>query len=138
MSEQSTVNRRQPRVVGLDDTPVIAPEDWPERVSVANMITKGQDGSNLLLGACWMNPGQEANPWSFENSDPEVPGVTHYGPVDEVYFVIKGNLRLTWQEGSLEMGPDDAVYIAPGWSYALKNVGDDVAFFLWAMTPAPV
>jgi len=60
-----------------------------------------------------------------------------YGPVHETYFVIRGRLRLTWDEGVLELGPDDSVYLAPGWAYQLENVGDEPAFFTYGMTPTP-
>jgi mannose-6-phosphate isomerase-like protein (cupin superfamily) len=59
------------------------------------------------------------------------------GPVDETYFVVRGRLRLTWDEGVLEIGPDDGVYLAPGWEYRLENVGDEPAFFIYSMAPAP-
>jgi mannose-6-phosphate isomerase-like protein (cupin superfamily) len=127
-----------PRVVALDSVPVTPGHDWPERIDVANMITKGEHGTEILLGACWMHPGQVANPWSFKNEDPEVPGLTHYGPTHEVYFVLGGRIRLSWDGGTLEAGANDAVYLAPGWRYALESIGDKQAFFLWAMSPPPV
>jgi mannose-6-phosphate isomerase-like protein (cupin superfamily) len=65
------------------------------------------------------------------------PGDHWYGPVDETYFVIRGHLELTWDEGVLELGPDDAVYLAPGWTYRLRNVGEEPAFFVYSMTPTP-
>ena len=37
-----------------------------------------------------------------------------------------------------DIGPEDAVYLAPGWSYKLRNVGDEPAFFVYSMAPAPV
>jgi mannose-6-phosphate isomerase-like protein (cupin superfamily) len=60
-----------------------------------------------------------------------------YGPVDETYFIIRGRLRLTWDEGHFDVGPDDSVYLAPGWTYHLKNIGDEPAFFVYGMTPTP-
>ncbi len=27
--------------------------------------------------------------------------------------------------------------LAPGWTYRLKNVGDEPAFFVYSMTPTP-
>jgi hypothetical protein len=29
------------------------------------------------------------------------------------------------------------VYLAPGWTYHLKNTGDEPAFFVYGMTPTP-
>lgn len=128
----------RPRVIPLDSVPVIPAEDAPTRVRIARLVTRESCGSNLLLGACWMNPGEETNVWSFETEDRTAEGETYYGPVDETYFVIRGRLRLSWDEGELEMGPNDACYLAPGWRYRLRNVGDEPAFFVYGMAPSPV
>ena len=60
-----------------------------------------------------------------------------YGPVDETYFIIRGRLRLTWDEGHSSWGRTTASTSAPGWTYQLKNVGDEPAFFVYGMTPTP-
>ena len=129
--------RPRPQVVHLDDVPVIPAEKAVTRVPIARIITRERCGSNLMLGACWMEPGDESNLWSScETEDaPEVGH--HYGAVDETYFIIRGRLRLTWDEGEFELGPNDSVYLAPGWHYQLKNVGDEPSFFVYGMTPSP-
>jgi hypothetical protein len=130
--------RPRPQVVPLDSVPVISAEEAPTRVRIARLVTREQCGSNLLLGACWMDPGEETNVWSFEAEDTTGEGDKWYGPVDETYFVVRGRLRLTWDEGEFELGPEDGVYLAPGWSYHLRNVGDEPAFFVYGMAPSPV
>lgn len=127
----------RPCMVALADVPITPAHSWPERLDVANMITRGQHGSEVLLGAAWMDPGQETNPWSFKDEDPGIPGMTHYGPTHETYFVLRGRLRLTWDGGTLEAGPNEAVYLAPGFNYGLSCIGDEGAYFLWSMTPPP-
>jgi mannose-6-phosphate isomerase-like protein (cupin superfamily) len=127
-----------PLVVAFDDVPVTPGHSWPEGIDVANMITKGQHGSEILLGACWLEPGQVANPWSFKQEDPRIAGLTHYGPTHEVYFMLRGRIRLRWDEGDIEAGPNDAVFLAPGWQYELSCIGDEQALILWAMSPPPV
>jgi len=42
------------------------------------------------------------------------------------------------REGELEFGPEAGVYLAPGWSYRLRSVGDEPAFFVYGMAPSPV
>lgn len=128
----------RPQVVPLASVPVIPADEAPTKVRIARLVTRETCRSNLLLGACWMDPGEETNLWSFEPEDRMGEGDKHFGPVDETYFVIRGRLRLTWDEGELEIGPDDGVYLAPGWSYRLRNVGDEPAFFVYGMTPSPV
>lgn len=127
----------EPCVMALSSVPVTPADSWPENLDVANMVTRGEHGSEVLLGAAWMTPGQETNPWSFKDEDPRIAGMTHYGPTHETYFVLKGRLRLTWDGGELEAGANDAVYLAPGFNYGLRCVGEENAFFLWSMTPPP-
>ena len=107
------------------------------KVRIARLVTRERCGSELLLGASWMDPGEETNLWSSREADDTGPDDHWYGPVEETYFIIRGRLRLTWDEGVLELGPDDAVYLAPGWTYRLANVGDEAAFFVYSMTPTP-
>jgi mannose-6-phosphate isomerase-like protein (cupin superfamily) len=132
------MERRRPQIVPLDSVPVIPADEAPTKVRIARLVTREGSGSNLLLGACWMDPGERTNAWSFEEEDRTGAGDKWYGPVDETYFVVGGRLRLTWDEGELEFGADDAVYLAPGWTYTLENVGDEAAFFLYSMAPSPV
>jgi mannose-6-phosphate isomerase-like protein (cupin superfamily) len=123
--------------VPLRTVPPIPAEEAVTRVRIARLITRARCGSNLLLGACWMDPGERTNTWSSREVDDVGPGDHWYGPVDETYFVVRGRLRLTWDEGVLDLEPDDAVYLAPGWVYRLENVGDEPAFFVYSMTPTP-
>jgi mannose-6-phosphate isomerase-like protein (cupin superfamily) len=130
-------DRPRPQVIPLADVPKRVGDDAPTKVTIARVITKERCGSNLLLGACWMEPGDETNVWSSKEDDPSADVGHRYGPVDETYFIIRGKLRLRWDEGEFELGPDDCVYLAPGWRYHLKNVGDEPAFFVYSMTPSP-
>ncbi|WP_200330177.1 cupin domain-containing protein [Leucobacter sp. L43] len=129
---------RNPRPVHVrlaDVTPVDA-EIAPTRVRIARIITRAGHQSELTQGVCWMDPGEETNRWSSrEHHDPDA-GDHWYGPVDETYYIVRGRLQLTWDEGVFDLGPDDTVYLAPGWTYHLKNTGDEPAFFVYNMTPA--
>jgi mannose-6-phosphate isomerase-like protein (cupin superfamily) len=130
-------DRPRPMVVPLDSVPVIPAEEAVTKVRIARVITKARCGSNLLLGASWIDPGEETNTWSSRDADDTAPDDHWYGPVEETYFIIRGRLRLTWDEGAFELGPNDCVYLAPGFTYHLKNVGDEPAFFVYGMTPTP-
>jgi len=125
----------EPAVVALADVPVTPADSWPENLDVANMITRGRHGSEILLGAAWMEAGQKCNPWSFKEEDPSIDGMTHYGITHETYFVIEGRLHLSWDGGELEAGPNDAVYLAPGYNYELTCL--EKSYFLWSMSPPP-
>jgi len=89
-----------------------------------------------MLGVSLMDPGEETNLWSSAPTNDVGPGDHWYGPVEETYFCIRGQLRLTWDDGEIDFGPNDAIYLAPGWHYRLKNVGTEQAFFVYNMYPA--
>ncbi|WP_336652641.1 MULTISPECIES: cupin domain-containing protein [unclassified Leucobacter] len=108
----------------------------PTKVRIKRVITRAEHQSELTQGVCWMDPGEQTNRWSSRERFDPAEADHWYGPVDETYYVIRGHLRLTWDEGVFELGPDDTVYLAPGWTYHLENVGDEPAFFVYNMTPA--
>ena len=130
-------DRPRPAKIALADVPITPAADAVTKVRIARLITRQRHGSNLLLGASWFDPGEETNWWSSRDDDDVAEGDHWYGPVDETYFIIRGRLRLTWDEGHFDVGPDDSVYLAPGWTYHLKNIGDEPAFFVYGMTPTP-
>jgi mannose-6-phosphate isomerase-like protein (cupin superfamily) len=130
-------DRPKPMVIPLEDVPVIPAAQAVTKVRIARIVTRKRCGSNLLLGASWLDPGEETNWWSSRDDDDVAEGDHWYGPVDETYFIIRGRLRLTWDEGHFDVGPDDSVYLAPGWTYHLKNIGDEPAFLVYGMTPTP-
>ncbi|MQA01754.1 MAG: cupin domain-containing protein [Streptosporangiales bacterium] len=135
MSQAVTAPR--PMVVPLSSVPVTPAAEAVTQVRIARAITKERCGSNLLLGAAWMDPGEQANTWS-SRADDDMPDDGHwYGPVDETYYIVTGALRLTWDEGTFELTGGDCVYLAPGWTYHLENTGDEPAFFVYSMTPTP-
>ena len=130
--------RKIPVVVNMNSIPTIEAKEAPTKVRIRRLITKTSQGSDLLLGVCFMDPGEETNVWSFKQVDDTGADDKYYGTVDETYFVFRGKLLLKWDEGELEIGPGDAVYLAPGYSYHLKNVGIEPAFFTYSMAPSPV
>jgi hypothetical protein len=129
--------RPRPMVVPLASVPPTPAAEAVTKVRIARLITRKRCGSNLLLGASWLDPGEVTNTWSSAADDDAAPDGHWYGPVDETYFIIRGNLTLTWDEGELALGPDDAVYLAPGWHYRLENTGEEPAFFVYGMAPTP-
>jgi len=88
-----------------------------------------------MQGVSWMDPGEQTNTWSSRAADDTAEGDHWYGAVYETYFIIRGHLRLTWEGGALDVHENDSVYLAPGHTYHLENVGAEPAFFVYAMTP---
>lgn len=127
----------RPMVVPLSSVPVTPAAEAVTKVRIARAITKERCGSDLLLGAAWIDPGEQTNTWSSRADDDMPDGDHWYGPVDETYYIVTGTLRLTWDEGTFELTAGDCVYLAPGWTYHLENTGDEPAFFVYSMTPSP-
>jgi mannose-6-phosphate isomerase-like protein (cupin superfamily) len=111
-------------------------EAAPTKVRIRRLVTRGRHGSELKLGVCEMEPGEETNRWSSLPENDAGAGEHWYGPVEETYYCIRGHLTLTWDEGEIHFGPDDAVYLAPGWHYTLRNTGGETAFFVYNMYPS--
>jgi mannose-6-phosphate isomerase-like protein (cupin superfamily) len=127
----------RPTKVRPDDVAWIGAEDAPTKVRIRRVITRERHGSDLLLGVCEMAPGDRTNRWSSTEENDAGPGDHWYGPVDETYYCLAGHLTLRWDEGEIDFGPGDAVYLAPGWHYTLENTGGETAHFVYHMTPSP-
>lgn len=127
---------RPPMVVPLSEVPVVPAEEAVTRVRIARTITRGRCGSELMQGVCWMDPGERSNLWSSRADSAVAEGDHWYGPVEETYFIVHGHLRLTWEGGDLDLHDADSVYLAPGHTYRLENVGAEPAFFVYSMTPS--
>jgi mannose-6-phosphate isomerase-like protein (cupin superfamily) len=126
----------KPSIVPLDSVEPYEKEVAVTGVKIARLITRGRSGSELTLGVSWIGPGERSIWWSSEDTDPGIEGEHWYGPVLETYFCIQGRLRLHWNEGALDFGPNDAVYLAPGWRYMLENPHDEPATIVYNMYPS--
>jgi len=133
MSDKPAPRPAKVDVDALDWTPQDAAVT---KVRIKRLITRGRHGSELTQGVCIMDPGEQTNLWS-SSAEPDTAAGDHwYGPVEETYFCLRGRLRLEWDEGVIDFGPMDSVYLAPGWHYRLKNVGEEQAFFVYNMYPS--
>jgi quercetin dioxygenase-like cupin family protein len=126
----------RPAKIHYDEIPWKAQDEAPTKVRIRRLITRGRHGSELALGVCEMEPGEETNRWSSLPENDAGAGEHWYGPVEETCYCIRGDLTLTWDEGEIRFGPGDAVYLAPGWHYRLKNTGAETAFFVYNMFPS--
>ncbi len=133
---KSRPTKPQPAKIHVDAIDWTPAEGAVTRVRIKRLITRARHGSELTQGVCVMDPGEATNLWSSA-AEPNVDAGDHwYGPVEETYFCIRGKLKLTWDQGEIEFGPLDSVYLAPGWHYRLENVGTEEAFFVYNMTPS--
>jgi len=113
----------------------VAPESVRRRVETADggfevgiVIDQESHGSPLLLGLEWVQAGTEVVSWTADER-------TH-----ETYYVERGRLQIRWegsQAGEATIGPTDSFYFPPGLTYSVENVGEDDAFVVWSLVPAP-
>lgn len=126
----------KPSKINMDELPWRTGGAAPTQVRIKRLITRERNGSELTLGVSELAPGEESNRWSSMTEDDAAPGEHWYGPVEETYYCLRGHLTLTWDEGVIEFGPDDAVYLAPGHHYHLKNNGSETAVIVYNMHPS--
>jgi mannose-6-phosphate isomerase-like protein (cupin superfamily) len=130
--------RPRPAKINCDTIQWGSVDGSSKKLRVRRLITRERHGSELLLGVASLDPGLETGGWSFKSENDTKPGEVWYGIREEVYYCIRGRLTLTWEEGEIEFGPNDGVYLAPGWHYyKLTNTGDEPAFFVYSMYPSP-
>ncbi len=126
----------KPAKVCLEDIPSQSYGDASSKVHVRRLITRDVHGSELALTVATLDAGARTSRWSSMPENDAGPGEDWYGPIEETYFCTRGHLTLTWDEGTIEFGPDEAVYLAPGWHYVLENTGDETAFFIYTRYPS--
>ncbi len=112
------------RVVNVNDVEAVIPLMCEvEGFKVKRLITKRREGSDrLTLGLCFVAPRAKGYRWSFKEND-------------EVYYVLKGSLKLSWDASSVTIKEGDAVYLPAGNEYELENLSDDDAVIVYVLTP---
>jgi mannose-6-phosphate isomerase-like protein (cupin superfamily) len=139
------MDKPRPQSIPLASIPVTPAAEAVTKVRIARVVTRERCGSNLLLGASWLDPGEETNTWS-SSTERDVGADDHwYGPVDETYFIVEGRFELDYasaadgddDRGVLELQPHDCVYLAPGYHYRLRCTSAEPGFFVYSMTPSP-
>ena len=130
LHERSTLGDQMPQSPfrsSLADAPTRL-EDEAGLFRTAPLVDPRRGSHSLLLGACWINPGCAPVEWTADAD-------TH-----EVYYVLSGTVRVTWSGGApgeATLGPQDALFLAPAWTYTVENAGADDVFLVYAMTPPP-
>jgi mannose-6-phosphate isomerase-like protein (cupin superfamily) len=88
-----------------------------------------------MFGVAQMFPGERSLVFSFLDSDDTTQGEIYYGPVDEMFFVVRGRLRVEWDDMAVDAGPNETIYLPPGHKYRMVNPGDEEAFIVYALSP---
>ncbi len=118
------MSRKEVRVVKVNDVDAVIPLMCDVKgFKVKRLITKGRENSDkLMLGVCFVEPRAKGYRWSFTDKD-------------EVYYVLRGRLRLKWDGNAVEFSEGDAVYLPAGYSYELENLSDEEAVIVYVLTP---
>lgn len=126
----------EPRVFTMAATAPLEDAASPVAIRLTRLITRANSGSDLMMGVAEMRPGECSAWFSFAAEEPVGGGETWYGPIDETFFVVRGRLRLEWDAGTVEAGPQEAIHCPPGRSYRMVNPGAEASFIVYAIAPA--
>ena len=132
----------RPRVFAIRESE--ARPNNPTAKSVRLLTPESTGQARLYAGAYWNQPGSEAA-WAFLPDDPDLgtmaSGMPHLGDHDEVYVCLSGRTAVEWEgagtSGSFEFGAGDVVHWPSGFTYHLRNVGDEAVHVVWVVSPAP-
>jgi mannose-6-phosphate isomerase-like protein (cupin superfamily) len=96
----------------------------------------------LGMGLTELPPGRATVWWSFMARDDTAPGEMWFGDqCHETYYILAGRVRMTTRDGdgdeeTLEAGPGDSLYMAPGYRYQVRCLGHEAALFVFAFMPS--
>jgi len=107
--------------VRAGDTPASVVGEGSSTVGIRRMLTNRATGSPATIGTIAIGPGV-AFEFSLEEVAP-ADGVRHWGPIHEMYYVLRGELRITTEETIADCLGGDLYYFVPGARYRVENVG---------------
>ncbi|MEM0505492.1 MAG: cupin domain-containing protein [Sulfolobales archaeon] len=112
------------KVVNVNDVEAVIPLMCDvSGFKVKRLITRRREGSDkLTLGLCFIEPKARGYRWSFKEKD-------------EVYYVLRGSVRLRWDSASTVLKEGDAAYLPAGYEYELENLTDSEAVIVYVITP---
>jgi mannose-6-phosphate isomerase-like protein (cupin superfamily) len=85
------------------------------------------EGSSVLLGTFKLDVGQRG-----EFNLPSASGME-----EEIYYMLAGVLRITWDGGEALATQGQAVFFPSGRRYAIETVGSTVVELIWTGYPPP-
>jgi ethanolamine utilization protein EutQ (cupin superfamily) len=94
---------------------------------VRRLISRGGEGSSVLLGTFRLEAGQRG---TFE-----LPHAT--GMQEETYYLLVGRLRVSWDGGEFVAEPGHAIFFPSGGRYEIETLGAHAVEVIWTGYPAP-
>lgn len=112
--------KKEPKIVNINEAEGIQLTPYDR---VRRLITKGREGSEkLMLGVSFMDPTNKPYSWSYSEND-------------EVYFVVRGRLKLQWNDKEAIAEEGDAVFLPAGWKYRVRNPGVEPTMIVYVLSP---
>jgi len=111
---------KKPKIVNINEVEGIQLTPYDR---VRRLITKSREGSEkLMLGVSFIDPSNEPYSWSYVEND-------------EVYFVVRGKLKIQWNDKEATAGEGDAVFLPAGWKYRVTNPGVEPTMIVYVLSP---
>jgi ethanolamine utilization protein EutQ (cupin superfamily) len=104
---------------------VVGPEG---QLGVLKRLVTHSKGSAVFLGTFQLQVSQGG---TFELPHPK-------GFDEEIYYIIRGQLKVTWEGGEFVANPGDSIFFPPGGSYGIEAIGPDWVEGVWTANPAPL
>ena len=119
--------RKEVKVVSTDQVEAVtAYQSTVKGVSARRLVTKSRVGSDkLMVGVVDVEPDSKGYRWSYSEAEGN----------DEVYYVVKGKVRLHYDNKFVEAKEGDAIFLPAGWRYQLDNMQSKSARLIYALTP---
>ena len=129
----------EPQIVRESDVKMVGPGyDDDHYISVPIKPFFELDGVGDI-GVCHMAPGEQTCVFAIEEDD-DGTAPHQYGPCDEFYYVLEGELTVWWGtdaanlKDSYRLEKGDCTYYPPGWKYKVKHTGDSPGKFFYYMS----
>jgi mannose-6-phosphate isomerase-like protein (cupin superfamily) len=95
--------------------------------TIKELITR-QHGSSVLLGIFRLDVGQRG----------EFDLPSENGTEQEMYYLLAGQLRVSWADGEMLASEKQAILFPSGRHYVIETVGSTPVELIWTANPAPI
>jgi mannose-6-phosphate isomerase-like protein (cupin superfamily) len=119
--------RKEVKVVNTDKIEAVTPYQCTVKgFKVRRVVTKRRVGSDkLMVGVIEIEPNCKGYSWAYSEEEGN----------DEVYYVLRGKVRLHYDGEYVDAKKGDAIFCPAGWQYQLDNRESEPAYLIYALTP---
>jgi mannose-6-phosphate isomerase-like protein (cupin superfamily) len=119
--------KKEVKVVRTEDIMAVTPyQSEVKGYSARRLVTKKRMGSEkLMVGIVEIEPNAKGYRWSYSEAEGN----------DEVYYVLQGKIRLSYEERFIDARKGDAIFLPAGREYRLDNRQSRPARLIYALSP---